>query len=152
MPPLACEAPPSDLKDAADEHDMEAKAIIAAVRGRDQKVLDLEANQNRRPTSSVLLCVPATWPHELPSTKSLHPAAAVATLDATVRRIGRRATRHPTPFAPVSAVVIGLLLCNLPASAGQQPDDPCDRRCDPKLSCAALNISFTCDTIAKVLG
>ena len=95
---------------------------------------------------------PATWPHELPSTKSLHPAAAVATLDATVRRIGRRATRHPTPFAPVSAVVIGLLLCNLPASAGQQPDDPCDRRCDPKLSCAALNVSFTCDTIAKVLG
>ena len=32
-----------------------------------------------------------------------------------------------------------------------QPN-PCNRRCDQKLSCAALNVSFTCDAITSLLG
>ena len=151
MPPLAREALPSDVKDVADECDM-AKAVTAAVRGRDQKVLDLEGNQNRRPTPPVLQCVPATWPHEPPSTKSLHPAAAVATPDSTVRQIGRRVSRHPTPLAPVSVVVLCLLLCNLPASAGQQSDDPCAQPCGRGLTCSTHYGAFTCDVLSNGMG
>ena len=68
-----------------------------------------------------------------------------------------RGWRSFTPFTTQrfgSSVILGLLLYNLPASAGELgPDDPCDRRCDAKLlSCAALNVSFTCDAITSLLG
>ena len=126
----------------------EAYASSAAEVGSIQQELDgnawaVQEGQLRGPT---------TGPDELPSTKALPPAAAVVATPEAAARIGRRASRHPIRWVPVSAVVLGLLLCNLPASAGQQPDHPCDRRCNRKLSCAALNESFTCNETSRLLN
>ena len=130
----------------------EAHVSSAAEVGSIQQELDGNAwaIQEGRPTSPVLLRGPITGPEERPSTKTLPPAAAATRHPSA--RIGRRTSRHPTPLAPASAVVVvGLLLCNLHAAASTEPDDPCDRRCIRKLSCAALNDSLTCDETSRLL-
>ena len=86
-----------------------------------------------------------TGPDEPGPTKPLPTAAAIAThaaarTDST--RVGRRALHRPS--VPVAALVLGLLLCNLPAAAGQKHDDPCTRRCGSAHTCGGLNVSFTC--------
>ena len=44
-------------------------------------------------------------------------------------------------------------ICQLPAAAGQLGvDDPCAQPCGRKLSCAALNESFTCDVLSNGMG
>ena len=51
-----------------------------------------------------------------------------------------------------SAVLLSLLLCHLPAAAGQGGDDPCRRACGRENTCADFNRSFTCDILSRGLG
>jgi len=89
---------------------------------------------------------------EPPSTRPLAVAFALAAspeaaANPSFGRVGRKAPRHSTPSAPGSAVLLRVLLCQLPTAAG---DDPCARPCGRMLSCAALNESFTCDAMISL--
>ena len=51
-----------------------------------------------------------------------------------------------------AAAVLGLLLCQLPAAAGElEADDPCAWPCGREHTCGELNVSFTCDILSNDL-
>ena len=75
-------------------------------------------------------------------------ASPEAAANPSFARVGEKGPRHPTPSAPGSLVLLGLLLCQLPTAAG---DDPCARPCGRENTCADFNRSFTCDDLSRRL-
>ena len=153
---LACIRPQSDAVAAAHEHIEKAKASSAAESSGIQQKLDRSARaiQEGRPTSPTVKPLATNGPEDgLRPKRPLAVAFAFAAspeaaANPSFARVGGKGPRHPTPSAPGSLVLLGLLLCQLPTAAG---DDPCARPCGRENTCADFNRSFTCDDLSRRL-
>ena len=76
-------------------------------------------------------------------------------------RLGLLPSRTPRPMPKredqtmraSAAAILGLLLCQLPAAAGElEADDPCAWPCGREHTCGELNVSFTCEVLSSGMG